>query len=50
MKMNCSYRIKNGWKQGTQEKDNICQKCFAKLWIAPDGKSVYCDNIHKVAK
>lgn len=41
-------RLPHGWlsHQTNKQKYN-CDDCGAKLWIAPDGKTLYCNNVHK---
>jgi len=38
-------RLTNGWTEYQRNNNkNTCDDCGAKLWVAPDGKSLYCDN------
>lgn len=44
--MQIAKRTKNGW---TERQENInkeyCDDCNKRLWIAPDGETIYCDNM-----
>lgn len=44
--MKIAKRIKDGWtsRQVNQQKYN-CDDCGAGLWAAPDGKSIYCNEL-----
>ena len=51
--MKIKYRIKTNtnigkWADKPKENKNhlFCDMCGAKLWVAPDGKTIYCDNEH----
>ncbi len=47
-----NYRTSDGWLRTTRPRAtkktpaNICPKCGATLYVAPDGKTIYCDAIH----
>ena len=46
-KRTINIRTADGWSTATQTvKNNICPLCYAKLYVAPDGKTIYCDEIH----
>lgn len=39
-------RIAGGWTDRQPNKQEFnCDDCGAALWVAPDGKSIYCDNL-----
>ena len=39
------------WEYGVENKQKYnCDACGAQLWVAPDGKTKYCDATHKVVK
>ena len=46
--MNISKRLATGWsdKQANKNKYN-CDECSAALWVAPDGKTLYCNAVHE---
>lgn len=38
-------RIQGGWTNSQPNTDKLnCDDCGARLWVAPDGKTLYCDN------
>lgn len=37
-------RSKNGWVKVVNNQKYVCDKCGAKLWVAPDGKTIYCNT------
>lgn len=40
-------RLKEGWSETVNNKSRtLCDKCGAKLWVAPHGKK-YCDEVHE---
>lgn len=44
--MKIAKRLPNGWTPYQINKNKyICDDCQARLYIAPDGKTPYCDNI-----
>lgn len=47
-------RLKNGWTSyQPNDQKYVCDDCGERLYIAPDGKTPYCDNIstkHKEKK
>lgn len=47
-------RLKNGWTEPQENKSqDWCDDCTQILWVAPDGKTLYCDNLsskHKEKK
>lgn len=46
--MKIAKRLKNGWTKRVPNKQKYnCDDCGSQLWVAPDGKSVYCDAVHK---
>jgi len=46
--MKIAKRIINGWTEYQLNKSKYsCDDCKAQLYIAPDGKTLYCDNISK---
>lgn len=52
--MKIAKRLPAGWTDRQPNKQKyICDDCQSKLWVAPDGKTVYCDNLsdkHKETK
>ena len=47
MAIKIARRLENGWTEYLpNEQDYNCDWCGAKLWVAPDGKSLYCDAVH----
>ena len=37
-------RIRRGWTEYQTNKQKYnCDDCGARLWVAPDGKSLYCN-------
>ena len=51
--MKINYRVKTNtnigkWSKTKHEnkKKYHCDMCGEKLWVAPDGKSIYCDKEH----
>lgn len=43
-----ALRIAGGWKNGVQNKDPLnCDIDGARLWVAPDGKTLYCNQVHE---
>lgn len=42
--MNINVRTKTGWKKRQNKSKYICDICGDKLWIAPDGKTIYCNG------
>lgn len=46
--MNIAKRLTNGWTERQVNKSKShCDDCESILWVAPDGKSIYCNNVHK---
>lgn len=44
--MTIAKRLKNGWTNyQTNKSKEVCDDCKAQLYVAPDGKTLYCDNI-----
>jgi hypothetical protein len=43
--MKIDIRVSNGWKRLENKSKSVCDKCNAKLWIAPHGGK-YCDSEH----
>jgi len=42
-------RLKNGWTERVANKQKYnCDDCGSKLWVAPDGKTIYCNEVHKL--
>lgn len=39
-------RTKDGWADQQNKEKYMCDVCQMKLWVAPDGKTIYCNNIH----
>lgn len=38
-------RVKGGWTERQSNKQKyVCDDCGKQLFVAPDGKTVYCDN------
>ena len=49
--MKISKRLKNGWtERQTNKQKYICDDCGNRLWVAPDGKTIYCNNLSKAHK
>lgn len=46
-KLTIARRVPNGWTpyEPNQSKDT-CDWCNARLYVAPDGKTLYCDAMH----
>lgn len=45
--MKIAKRTKAGWTAYVPNKQKYnCDECGAQLWVAPDGKSKYCDKVH----
>lgn len=43
--MTISKRLVNGWtEQQVNNQKYVCDDCGAKLWVAPDGKTIYCNE------
>lgn len=44
--MKIAKRTATGWTPYQPNTDKLkCDDCQARLYIAPDGKTLYCDNI-----
>jgi len=44
--MKIAKRIKNGWTDRQSNKQKYkCDDCGQKLHVAPDGKTIFCDNL-----
>ena len=48
--MKINQRTKNGWlpKMRHNKDKYVCDICKSKLWVAPDNKTVYCNNKHNI--
>jgi hypothetical protein len=43
--MKINRRIKGGWVRNQKNNQKYtCDICGEKLWVAPDGKTVYCNT------
>lgn len=41
--MQISIKDKDGnWKTVENKNERYCDRCGGRLWIAPDGKTIYC--------
>jgi len=49
MSIKIAKRLKSDWTDYQENKSvSNCDDCGARLWVAPDGKSLYCNAIHEV--
>lgn len=42
-----SLRTDAGWKTAKYHGGEVCPECGAKLWVAPDGETIYCQELHE---
>lgn len=46
--MKIAKRTATGWTDRVINKAKYnCDDCGARLWVAPDGKTLYCNAVHK---